>query len=286
MKKTIKRIVTVLLAMAAIAGAAWFLLSRDNGVSMTEEVARRQDIETYYTFTGNVSARGEELVIARGSGEVDEWHFEEGDTVKKNDVIVTYVHNTRVKAPADGTLAEIYVRAGEEFAPGTTVCRIADHSKPQVIFRVDEYDVHALRRGMECTVRILATGQEMTGTVSRIAVEGTVVGNLAYYDVELALPQDDTVRIGMSCEIIVPRERAKNAVTVSMDAIQYDENGKPFVYRSDREGNLTHTTVFLGINDGQRIEIREGLYEGETILVPPSFGFDPMAMRRQMMGVE
>lgn len=108
--------------------------------------------------------------------------------------------------------------------------------------------------------------------------------DLAFYAVRATLPQDGSLPMGVSCEIIVPRESAADVSTVSMSAIQYDDDGEPFVYCFDRNNEIVEQRVELGIIDGSNVEIREGLRSGETVLIPPSFGFAPMAMRERMMG--
>ena len=63
-----------------------------------------------------------------------------------------------------------------------------------------------------------------------------------------------------------------------MDAIQYDEDGRPFVYCYNRYDEVVEQSVTLGVNNGSIVEIKDGVKSGETILVPPS-GFDFPMMR-------
>ncbi len=136
---------------------------------------------------------------------------------------------------------------------------------------------------MPGTVRVLSTGRELEGEITRVSQEATVTGDLAYYAVRLSLPQDGTLPMGVSCEIIVPRQSAEGVVTISAKAVQYDSNGTPFVYIRDVNGKLAHQNIILGVSDGLKVEVQSGLQEGDAILVPPSFGFDPAAMRERMM---
>lgn len=282
--KAFRKIITWALILAVVAGAVWFLFLRETPVSFTEETARTEDIETFYTFTGNVEAKGAQVYVAGARSEVKEWLVEEGDEVTTKDSIVRYESGTVVKAPMDGTISDLYLAEGDAFTPGTALFRVADYSEPLINFKVDEYDVHALKKGMQVTVRVLATGEELKGEITRVSQEATVVGDLAFYAVKLELPQDGTLPMGVTCEIIVPRESASDVTTVSLSAIQYDDDGKPFVYCYDRYDEVIEQSVVLGINDGHIVEVKEGLRSGETVLIPPSIGFDPMAMREQMLG--
>lgn len=284
MKKAIRKIFTWLLILAIVAGSVWFMFLRETEINFTEEVARTDDIQTFYTFSGNVEADGFKIVTAGTKGKVKEWFFEEGDEVTTKDYVVKYDSGTSVKATMDGTISHLYLDAGDEFMPGTQLFRIADYAHPLIHFRVDEYDVSALTKGMSAEVRVLSTGKVLDGRITHVSQEATVAGDLAYYEVELSLPQDGTLPMGVTCEIIVPRQSAEDVTTLSMSAIQYDDNGEPFVYCYDRSGEVVEQNVELGINDGNIVEIVSGIRSGETVLIPPSFNFDPMAMREQMMG--
>ena len=60
-----------------------------------------------------------------------------------------------------------------------------------------------------------------------------------------------------------------NATTVSMDAIQYDENNKPYVYCYSRGNEVVRQSVLLGINNGVHGGgASDGVKSGETILLP------------------
>ncbi|MBQ8555044.1 MAG: HlyD family efflux transporter periplasmic adaptor subunit [Clostridia bacterium] len=284
MKKFFKRLFIWALILVIGAAVVYEFFIKETEIAFTEEVARVDDIETFYTFSGNVEADGYQIVSAGTKSKVKEWLFEEGDTVTKNDAVIRYESGVTVKSPIDGTISHLYLDVGDEFLPGTQLFRVADYAHPLIHFRVDEYDVSALKKGMKADVKVLSTGKVLEGEITHVSLEATVSGDLAFYEIELALPQDGTLPMGVTCEIIVPRQSALDVVTVSMDAIQYNDYGEPFVYRRHREGEVVETPVELGINNGTIVEIKDGLHAGETILIPPSFGFDPVAMRQQMMG--
>lgn len=272
-KKKSRKIVIWLLILAAIACGVLYTMSRQSQVVFDEETARTQNIETFYTFSGNVEADSYKVVAATGRSTVREWKFEEGDKVEKDKVVMLPKSGNQVKAPMDGTISDIYVDVDEDFTMGDPLFRVADYDHPLVKIKVDEYDVSAITKGMQVDVKVQATGKLLAGTVRRIAQEATVNNDLAYYEVIVDLPQDGTLVMGLTCEVIVPRESVQNATTVSVEAIQYDENGKPFVYCYDRNDEVVEQSVLLGINDGSIVEIRDGIRSGETVLVPPSANF-------------
>ena len=279
-KKLRKRLVWLLLILLA-AAAVWYFFLRDTTVNFTEETARTMDIETFYTFSGNIEPDGAEVYVASANGSIRQWLVEEGDTVTENDNVVIYENGTRVKSPRNGTVSDLYVDAEDHFRAGDALFRVADYAHPKIIIHVDEYDVSAMKKGIGVSVNVLSTGAVVEGEITRIAQEATVSGDLAYYQTEITLPQDGTLAMGLTVEVLIPRQSVQNATTVSMSAIQYDDNDEPFVYVYDGNGKVVMQAVQLGINNGSIVEITDGLKSGETVLIPPSFNFPmmPMMMR-------
>lgn len=279
-KKLRKRLIWLLLILLA-AASLWYFFLRKPTISFTEEAARTMDIETFYTFSGNIEPDGADVYIAAANGAIRQWLVEEGDTVTENSNVVIYDNGTRVKSPSDGTISDLYIDAGDDFKAGDALFRVADYAHPKVIIHVDEYDVSAMRKGIGVSVNVLSTGAVVEGEITRIAQEATVSGDLAYYQTEITLPQDGSLAMGLTVEVLIPRQSVRNATTVSMNAIQYDDDDEPFVYVYDSNGKVAMQPVKLGINNGIIVEITSGLKSGETVLVPPTFNFPmmPMMMR-------
>ena len=200
--------------------------------------------------------------------------------MEEDDAVIQPKEGIKYKTPMDGTISDIYVKAEDDYTPGDALFRVADYAHPILKIKVDEYDVSALTKGMKVGVKVHATGQTLEGEIIRIAQEATVAGDIAYYEAKIALPQDGNLVMGLTCEVTVPRESALNATTVTMDAIQYDDNGKPYVYCYSRGNEIVTQTVLLGINNGTIVEIKDGVKSGETILIPSADS--RLAMMRMM----
>ena len=282
MKKKTRKVIMWIIILGLIAAAVWYFNNQNKQINFDEETARTQNIETFYTFSGNVEPDSFKVVAAMGRSSVKTWKFAEGDKVEEDQYVMQPKSGSQVKAPMNGTISDIYVDEGEDFLPGDPLFRVADYDHPLIRIKVDEYDVSAITKGMQVDVKVQATGKVLNGEVRRIAQEATVSNDLAYYEVIVDVPQDGSLVMGLTCEVIVPRESVQNATTISMEAVQYDDNGKPFVYCYNRNNEIMQQNVLLGINDGQIVEIKDGLRSGETVLIPPSFNMmiPPMMMAR------
>ena len=276
-RKVWKWVIGILVVLAVAAVVMLSLLQRSTP-QYTEEIAKTQDIITYYTFSGNLEPGDAQVVVARSRGTVKELLKDEGDTVADEEAVIQPKSGSKIESTMAGTISDMYVKADDDYTPGTELFRVADYAHPLLKIKVDEYDISALQKGMEVTVTVQATGKTLTGSITRIAQEATVVNDIAYYEVEISVPQDGSLVMGLTCEVSVLRESALNATTVSMDAIQYDESNKPYVYCYSRGNEVVRQSVLLGINNGVLVEVRDGVKSGETILLPKTVDFPMMPM--------
>lgn len=58
----------------------------------------------------------------------------------------------------------------------------------------------------------------------------------------------------------------KNALTIAADAVQYGANGA-YVYVIDDENKARVRTITLGVQEGERVAVREGLKAGERVVL-------------------
>ena len=267
-KKRKKRIIwaAILTVLALIAAYGLFL--RPRPVPYDQETAKTQDIITYYSFSGNVEPGDEKVVTASSPMKVKTLPIQEGEIVKEDDDIVIPKSGSRVEAGMNGILTDIYVEEDDTVSVGRDLFRIADYDHPVVFIRVDEYDVGALSVGMEVTVYVQALDQTLTGTISEIGREAEVSGSIAYYEAKVSVPQDGTLRMGMSAEVTALKDKALSATTVTLSSVQFDEDNKPYVYCYSRGEEIVRQPVMLGINNGTIVQVLDGVKSGETVLIP------------------
>ena len=141
----------------------------------------------------------------------------------------------------------------------------------QLKVKVDEYDLKAISLDKEAEVIINSLDEKVAGKITDISRLATVVNDVSFFEATVSLEENENLRVGLSTEITIPNENVKDAITISMKAIQFDNENKPFVYYRDNKGNITTKEVTIGINDGIIVEILEGVESGETILVPITY---------------
>lgn len=283
-KKKHKKWPWIVLILVVIAIAALVLTAGQKAThSLHEETAQRRDIETYYSFSGNLTPVTDEAQTVKSALKVKEVYVAEGDTVQKGDAILRGTDGTRVYAAHSGTIEALYAEADDQLQPGVQLARIVDYATLEVSVDVDEYDIGAVTLGKEGDVYLNALDQTVTGVVSDISRSAVTEGGVSYYRVKLQVTAPENVRSGMSVEVNLPNQSAPQSVSLSLDALSYDEYNKPFVYQKNAEGKLSPVYVQTGVSDGRNIQITSGLSEGDAVYYYANDMARFFAMQQRMM---
>jgi len=260
-----KWIVTGVVIVAAIGAAGYFLL-KPSKTAYESVTAKKGDITTYYSFSGNIDTKNRQTVMSEKVLQISEIKVKEGDVVNKGDVLIKTSAGDEIKAKISGEVANLNVEEDQQIMSGTKLMDIVDYDNLKINFKVDEYDLAAVQTDKEATVKISALNKEITGKISSISKEGTVSNGVTYFTATIDFAKDDTLRLGMSAEVKVLNSKASGAVTLPMTAVQFDDNNNPYVLKQGAENTAVRTEITTGINDGVNVEIKSGVSNEETIL--------------------
>lgn len=392
-KNNKNKIVLAVITCMIILALASSIAMRPGGESYSEETAKIQDIETFYSFSGNIEAKDRQTVVSGGMLPIKKLYVKEGDVVKKGDILylldqsdiaasidqaaagvdiarinyeksqtttkdqqlaqvsnslssaqltfneakinlerMTELFNSgsvskqeleqsqkaydtaklqleaaqssyditlksveqnietskaqldqakasyeaavkqagdlEVLAEIDGEISEIYVDENESLVTGTKIMDIVDYDNLEVKIKVDEYDLGAVSIGKEVTVTINQLGKDVAGKVSEISREAETVNEVSFFTASIALDKDPDLRVGLSVEVKSPNKSTAAATVISMEALQFDDENRSFVYYRDSNGKVSTKPVKAGINDGNYVQILEGIKAGEAVLIP------------------
>jgi HlyD family secretion protein len=180
-----------------------------------------------------------------------------------------------VRAPVAGHVLQL-VRQGDPITPassyglGTVLAVIGDLDRPVFRGTVDEIDVGRLRTGMPASVTLGALpGVVLTGAVVEIGLRARRQDNAALFDVRIQLePRADVMlRAGYSAVAEVEVARV-DEVLVLPERCLVHRGGESFVTLLQADGKTEERAVKLGLGDGLRIEIVDGLPADARVLEP------------------
>lgn len=171
---------------------------------------------------------------------------------------------TRIVAPFSGLLGLRQVSVGEYVTPGQAIVNLEDVDPVKVDFRVPETFLARLRTGQSIRVQIDAFADErFAGEVyaldPRIDAEGRSVALRA----RIANP-DSKLRPGLFARVTLITERRDNALMIPEQAV-FARGEDSFVYVV-RDGKAVLTRIVLGLRQGARVEVTEGLSAGDQVV--------------------
>jgi RND family efflux transporter MFP subunit len=170
-----------------------------------------------------------------------------------------------IKAPFDGVVTDVYVRAGDEVAPGTPLVEVADVGALRLLLETPVSQVRRLTVGQ--TVRVVSpvdSGFTMTGKVYSIADAASTITRS--FEVECQFPAPlKGFAPGMYVLAEIEVEKLSSALVVPNDAILY-RSGKALVYVIDGDTAALVPVTTLASADG-RTAVEGNLRPGQPIVV-------------------
>lgn len=280
-----KKWIVLGVVLLVVIGLVVFFVARPKDQGFEEVKTQTGDITTYYSFSGNVESKEKQSVLADKMMQISSIHVQEGDIVHKDDVLMETTAGEQIKAEIDGEVTKLYVEESSPVAAGSQLIDLVNYDDLQVTVKVDEYDVKALQEGKQVTVSIGALDdKEVSGTISKVSRQAVVANGLSYFTASVDLEQDPDILVGMSAEVEMVNQQVSGVVTLDMEALQFDAYNHPYVYYRNEQGKVDTKTVEVGINDGNTVEMTEGLQEEETVLVPQKSGMEAMMQEMYQNG--
>jgi len=245
--------------------------------------AGRGNIEEVLFLNGDVHGLREVDVYTRVSGKLIKKVKEEGENVKKDEVVALIDRDepalgftkAEVKAPISGTVIRYYVDIGDsvipqEPMPQEPVFNIAYMDKVRIVVNVGEKDIPKVRKGERVGVSVDAyPGEKFPGSVVKIAP--AVDPGSRKLKVELEIENEDhRLKPGMFADVGIVYKEHKNVVLVPTIAVLERDGNK--VLFTVEDGRAKLKVVETGVSDGEKVEIAEGLYEEENVIVEGNYG--------------
>jgi len=176
-------------------------------------------------------------------------------------------------SPRDGIVLERSAIEGMRVQPGGVLFRIADHSVVWALIDIAERDLGAIRLGQSATVKARSfPGGDFSGKVEVVYPEINKETRTAR--LRVALPNPDELLLHdmyVDAEIAIGSDAPVLAVP---DSAVMDTGRKQAVFVDKGDGRLEPREVKIGQRGDGYVEIRDGLTEGDPVVVSANFLVD------------
>jgi len=176
-------------------------------------------------------------------------------------------------SPRDGVVLERNAVEGMRAQPGEALFRIADHSVVWALVDVAERDLGVVAEGQEVTMRAKSfPGRTFSGKISVIYPEINKDTRTARVRIDLPNP-DYALLHGMYVDAEI-NTGSPDAVLTIPDSAVMDNGSRQAVFVDKGAGRYEPREVKIGNRGGGYVEVRQGLAEGEPVVIAANFLID------------
>lgn len=212
-------------------------------------IVSKQELEA-----AEVEVRGAEAAAQAAAGRVAAFQTNSGAS------------RFELRSPIEGVLADVGASPGEQLEQGTRAFLVVDAAVLTVEAKVNESDLGRLSAGMDAVVSVGAyEGRTFAG---KLAAIGQVVDE-ATRTVKVVFAVDNPeglLKLGMFADVEIGQGAPVRALSVPEAAV-LDVEGRRVVYVHTAPEEFVAHEVALGRRDGGFYEVKQGLEEGDRVVV-------------------
>ncbi len=192
------------------------------------------------------------------------------DTAKeKLDEFDSIIQDGVISSEYTGIISQVGINAGDSLEQDGSIITLNDYKEATITVTVDEEDMEYAQTGNEVNVVFTAFPDDaFKGEVTEIGdAEINSNTNTTTYSVTVTITGDiEGLYEGMSTEVTFITKESAEVLYIPNRAV-IREGTASYVKMRDEKGNIVTREVTTGFSDGIHVEIKEGLSEGDTILI-------------------
>jgi HlyD family secretion protein len=189
------------------------------------------------------------------------------------------VANATLRAPIRGTVLSRDVEIGSPVssilnlgANATLVMTLGDIAQVFVRGKVDEADIGRVRLGQAARIRVETFKEKVfNGKVTQISPMGVEKDNVTNFEVRVSIDNPgQELKANMTANAEIVLEEHPDALIIPEAAVTYDAQKNAFVEVA-APGTKTgrkKVAVKLGVGNGTKIQVLEGLKQGDKVILP------------------
>src|ERR1700733_11954857 len=187
---------------------------------------------------------------------------------------------SKITAPFSGVVTERYANLGTLVQAGTSsstqampIVRLSQDDLFRLVIPVPESYVRYIKVGDPVDVRVPSLNRTFPGKVARFSVD--VREDTRTMHTEVDVPNPERVLLpGLYADAELVLDRKDDVPSVPVQVLNH-EGGRITVFVVNRNGELEHRTVQVGLQTTSDAEILSGLNEGEQVVVSDRSGLKP-----------
>ncbi|WP_419853212.1 efflux RND transporter periplasmic adaptor subunit [Actinobacillus pleuropneumoniae] len=190
---------------------------------------------------------------------------------------------TEIRSPLDATVISVFAQNGQTLVTTQQVpvlMKLANIDTMKVNTKISEADVIHIQAGAPTSFTLLGEsdsqfhGQLDMVKLAPVHITDTTenTNNAIYYYATFKVPNPDhRLRISMTAAVTIMLDKRENVLNIPLSALgEMIVPEQYYVTVLRKHGQKEQVVVRTGLKDGAKVEIIEGLVEGDKVLLPVS----------------
>lgn len=242
-------------------------------VQQTNVVKAQKDADRYHELDKQDAIAKQQVDYADAALDAAKKQLEASQAAVRS--VQTGVKYTTIYAPFDGTIGISQVKVGSQVSAGSTILNTVSTDSPMAVdFSIDQKEIFRFTQleGQPSkagdSTFTLAFGNDIYAAHGKISlIDRAVDPQTGTLKIRLVFPNEKkALRGGMTGRIRVLNNAAENSIFIPNKAV-VEQLGEYFVYIVGDSSKVTQRKVVTGKQIGSNIVIKDGLKEGEKIVV-------------------
>ena len=270
-----KKVLLIILVLLLIGGS--FVIGRQVGLNtedsktktiIKEETVTTQDIKKTLTGSGEVKAKTTEKLELSTSYYFKAMCVEDDDTVKAGENLLEYTNGQYLTAPYDLVVVSHSVPETENKCTSSNYIEVSNLSTLVTTISINENEINDVAVGQEVSITLTADeSKTYTGKVTKVDSVGTYATSGTTFSATVEFENDGYVKIGMSISCTITLKEEKEVLSVPIDSVYQNSEGKDYVVKVNEDGTTTDTIVELGVANDNYVQVKSGLQLNEKVQI-------------------
>ncbi len=211
---------------------------------------------------------GTELQVMNAKTTVESLQSQYNAALENIKLAKEQLNTTNVTAAISGTINTMNIKIGEFFSPGSQQVQIVNSNELKVRANVPENYIDRVNAGDKIMVTLPELNNKTIAT--KVAVQGKIIDPVtrSFY-IEGAIPADKSITPNQVALVRINDYSSTDALTVPVNIIQNDEQGKYVMLAVNENGKLIarKRPVVIGEMYQDKMEIKSGLSVGDAVIM-------------------
>ena len=232
-----------------------------------------KDLEQTIDYVGDIKAQDEAIVYPKVTGKIIEKVKIDGEPINKGEAICFIdrdevglkFERAPVESPLSGVVGRVYVDRGENVTSQTPVALVVNMDKVKIDLDIPEKYLPQISLGQIAKITVDAYSQQVfIGNVVKVSPVVDADTRTAPIEISVDNP-GHRLKSGMFAKVSLIIEKHPSALVILKEAILGKEPDT-YVYLIEKNKAIMKK-ITLGIHSGPYYEVREGIKEGDLVVI-------------------